>query len=126
MVHYPDTPKGQIAYQVQVLVWKTTNSHKYKGGDKYTPYPLASGTLSVGVGECHTCGLHHSMGTPHLCAIVNTFETNYCHIAGHIIRTSRNNPPAAPKPANIQYIAAAPEYLSHYDEEQGNGDGPVV
>jgi hypothetical protein len=129
MVHYPDTPEGQIAYQEQVLTWKTTNSHKYKGGDKYAPYPLTPGTLSVGVGECHTCGLHHPMGTPHLCANIDRFETNYYRIAGYIIRTSRNNPPTAPKPANVQYVAATPEYLtylSQYEEEQGNGDGPAV
>jgi hypothetical protein len=69
------------------------------------------------------------MGTPHLCAIVDTFKTNYYHIVGHIIRTSRSDLPATPKPANVQYVAAAPEYvayLSHYDEEQGNGDRPVV
>jgi hypothetical protein len=129
MVHYPDTPEGQIAYQAQVLVWKTTNSHKYKGGDKYAPYPLTPGTPSVGVGECHTCGLRHPMGTPHLRATVDPFETNYRCIAGHIMRTSRNDPPVAPKPANVQYVAAAPKYLaylSHYDEEQGNGDGPAV
>jgi len=128
MVHYPDTPDGQVAYQAQVLAWKTTNPHKYKGGDEYAPYPLTPGTLPVGVGECHTCGLRHPMGTPHLRTIVDTFETNYRRIAGHIIRTSRNEAPA-PKPANVQYVAAAPEYLaylSHYDEEQGNGDGPAV
>jgi hypothetical protein len=69
------------------------------------------------------------MGTPHLRAILDTFETNYRRIAGHIIRTSRNNPPAVSKPASVQYIAAAPEYLaylSQYDEEQGNGDRPAV
>ena len=129
MVHYPDTPEGQIAYQAQVLAWKTANSHKQKGGDEYAPYPLTPGTLPVGVGECHTCGLRHPMGTPHLRAIVDTFETNYRRIAGHIIRTSRSNPLVAPKPASVQYIAAAPEYLaylSHYNEEQGNGDGPTV
>ena len=128
MVHYPDTPEGQTAHQAQVLAWKTANPHKYKGGDEYAPYPLTPGTLSVGVGECHTCGLRHPMGTPHLRANIDPFETNYRRIAGHIIRTSRNTP-AAPKPANVQYVAAAPEYLaylSHYNEEQGNGDGPVV
>jgi hypothetical protein len=69
------------------------------------------------------------MGTPHLCANIDPFETNYRHIAGHIIRTSRNNPPAVPKPANIKYVAASPKYftyLSHYEEEQGNGDRPAV
>jgi hypothetical protein len=129
MVHYPDTPEGQIGYQAQVLTWKTANLHKYKGGDEYAPYPLTPGTLPVGTGECHSCGLCHPMGTPHLRAAIDAFETNYHHIAGHIIRTSRNNPPTAPKPANVQYIAAAPEYLaylSHYNEEQGNGDGPTV
>ena len=129
MVHYPDTPEGQIAHQAQVLTWKTANPHKYKGGDEYAPYPLTPGTLSVGVGECHTCGLRHPMGTPHLRANIDPFETNYRRIAGHIIRTSRNNPPAVPKPANVQYVAASPEYfayLSHYEEEQGNGDGPAV
>jgi hypothetical protein len=129
MVHYPDTSKGQVAYQVQVLAWKAANPHKYKGGDEYAPYPLTPGTLPVGVGECHTCGLCHPIGTPHLCAIINTFEINYHRIAGHIIRTTRNNPPVAPKPGNIPYIAATLEYLayiSHYDEGQGNGDRPVV
>jgi len=129
MVHYPNTPEGQIAYEAQVLAWKAANPHKYKGGDEYAPYPLTPGTLSVGTGECHSCGLRHPMGTPHLRAEVDTFETNYRRIAGHIIRTSRNNPPAPPKPANVQYVAAAPEYLaylSHYNEEQGNGDGPAV
>ncbi|KIM72772.1 hypothetical protein PILCRDRAFT_93321 [Piloderma croceum F 1598] len=86
MVHYPNTPEGQTAYQAQ-----------YKGGDKYAPYLLMPGTLSVGV--------------------------------GYIIRTSRNNTPTAPKPANVQYVAATPEYLaylSQYKEEQGNGDRPMV
>ncbi|KIM81333.1 hypothetical protein PILCRDRAFT_8701 [Piloderma croceum F 1598] len=49
MVHYPNTPEGQTAYQAQVLMWKTTNPHEYKGGDEYAPYPLMPGTLSVGV-----------------------------------------------------------------------------
>jgi hypothetical protein len=129
MVHYPNTPEGQIAYEAQVLAWKAANPHKYKGGDEYAPYPLTPGTLSVGTGECHNCGLRHPMGTPHLRADVDAFETNYRRIAGHIIRTSRNNLPAPPKPFNVQYVAAAPEYLaylSHYNEEQGNGDGPTV
>lgn len=129
MVHYPDTPEGQIAYQAQLLAWKTANPQKYKGGDEYAPYPLTPGTLSVGVGECHSCGMRHPMGTPHPRPNVDAFETNYRRIAGHIIRTSRNAPPVAPKPANVQYVGANPEYLaylSRYDEEQGNGDGPVV
>ena len=74
-------------------------------------------------------GLPILVSTPHLHAIVDTFEMNYHHITGHIIRTRRNDPPTMSQPANIQYIAAAPEYLpylSHYDEEQGNGDGPAV
>jgi hypothetical protein len=113
MVNYPNTPKGQITYEVQVLAWKTANPHKYKGGNKYTPYPLTPGTLSVGMGKCHNCSLHNPMGTPHLCADVDAFEMDYRRIASHIIRTSRNNPPAPPKPANVQYVAATPEYLAY-------------
>ena len=69
------------------------------------------------------------MGTPHLRATIDPFKTNYCCIAGYIKRTSRNNTPVAPKPANVQYVAATPKYLvylSQYEEEKGNGDGPTV
>ena len=97
MVHYPDTLEGQIGYQAQVLMWKTANLHKYKGGDKYAPYPLTPDMLPVGTGKCHSCSLCHPMGTLHLRAAIDAFKTNYHCIAGHIIRTSRNNPPAAPK-----------------------------
>ena len=31
MVHYPNTPEGQIAYEAQVLAWKAANPHKYLG-----------------------------------------------------------------------------------------------
>ena len=130
MVHHNDTPAGQAAYREQVAEWKRANPQKQRGGDEYTPYPLTPGTLPVGTGECHTCGLRHPVGTPHLRAEVDPFETTYRRIAGHIIRTSRNTPASTNPPVNVQYIAATtPEYLNYlstYNDEQGNGDGPAM
>ena len=130
MIHHGDTPAGQAAYKEQVAAWKRANPQKQRGGDEYAPYPLTPGTLAVGTGECHTCGLRHPAGTPHLRPEVDPFETTYRRIAGHIIRTSRNTPANPTPPVNVQYLAAStPEYLAYltaYNEEQGNGDGPVV
>ena len=111
-------------------MWKHANPQKHRGGDEYAPYPLTPGTLLVGTGECHMCGLHHPAGTPHLCPDVDLFETIYCQIAGHIIRMSQNAPANPTPPLNIQYVTATtPEYLSYlaaYNEEQGNGDETVI
>lgn len=130
MIHHSDTPEGQTLYRAQVAAWRSANPTKYRGGDEYAPYPLTPGTLPVGTGECHMCGLRHPVGTAHLRAELDLFETTYRRIAGHIIRTSRNAPAASSCPADIQYVAAAsPEYLAYlsaYNEEQGNGDGPAV
>ena len=130
MVHHGDTPEGRTAYLEQVAAWKRANPQKHRGGDEYAPYPLTPGTLAVGTGECHMCGVRHPPGTPHPRPEVDPFETTYRRIAGHIIRTSRNAPANTVPPTNVQYVTAAtPEYLAYlstYNEGQGNADGPLV
>jgi hypothetical protein len=132
MVQHLDTPQGKAAYAQQVAAWKAANPNKYKGGDEFAPYPLTPRTDPVGSDECFTCGLHHRIGSTHLCSEVDPFEMFYRRVANRIIKDSRTPPTAAavptgPVPSNVHWVDATDTYPGHYipyQSNQGNGDGP--
>ena len=120
--HHPDTEAGRQAHQAQQTDWVKTHGMGAFVTES-TPYPLRPGTLSVGSGECFTCGFSGHMGRRDgsTCGgnrALHPHEQTWQAICSRILRQTRTA-------ASVQLVAVD-DYGTTWHEVQGNEDGPSI
>ncbi|KAJ7930205.1 hypothetical protein B0H13DRAFT_2309904 [Mycena leptocephala] len=97
-VIHPRTPAGLAAYNQQIAAY--TQKHGARRPSEERPYPLSPGSVAVGSGECHKCGLvgHYSADsecTTTLNLLIPEIEMRWRQIVQFIrTRVARTTPTA--------------------------------
>jgi hypothetical protein len=121
---HPNTAKGHTAYFEQLRTWKATHGEN-ASITIHTPFPLRPGMAPPCSGECYTCGIQGHRGadcTAGGTAKVPPQESRWRAICGRCLGRSRRDQVTA-----VNHVAEVGEFAwAGYEEEQGNGEGPLI